>query len=164
MNFGTAYDIATLLGDGTVLMENGFASDGATERYDPGTGTFSLTGAPGFRDLDASSATLLTNGKVLSTLESRDPSDEAEVYDPATGTSTATGKMTTLRGYSTATLLPEGRVLIAGADFPATTDSGRAELYDPITGTFSTTGDMVTRSRYFHAATLLPDGTVLRRR
>jgi WD40 repeat protein len=162
LTFGTAWDIATLLGNGRVLMEAGFAGDeGVTELYDPGAGTFSLTGASGFRGLGATSATLLTNGKVLATLESSDdPADQAEVYDPSTGTSTATGKMTT-RGYSTATLLPDGKVLIAGEDFPGATGRGRAELYDPVTGTFSTNGDMVTRSRQGHTATLLPDGTVL---
>jgi hypothetical protein len=164
MAFGMQGHIATLLGDGRVLIEVGFSGDGVqgNQLYDPGTGTFSLAGAPAFPDLFATSASLLTNGKVLATLVSlRDPGDQAEVYDPPTGTSTATAKMTTLRRSSTGTLLPEGKVLIAGGDSPGVTGHARAELYDPVTGTFSTTGDMVTRSRQGHTASLLPDGTVL---
>ena len=70
------------------------------------------------------------------------------------GTFTPTGSMTIARSGYTATLLPSGKVLIAGGN------AATAELYDPATGTFTRTGDM-TAPRSNHSATLLPNGKVL---
>jgi hypothetical protein len=63
------------------------------------------------------------------------------------------------RDAHTATLLSDGRVLIAGgldeSNFPASVD-----LYDPATSTFSPTGSIAT-ARVSHTATALSDGRVL---
>jgi Galactose oxidase, central domain len=82
------------------------------------------------------------------------PLDSAETYDPATGTFSNAGKLTTTRDLHTATLLPNGKVLLAGG--PGAT----AELYDPTTATFTLTGNM-SAPRAGHTATLLNTGKVL---
>ena len=81
-------------------------------------------------------------------------------------TFTATGNLIEGRFYHTATLLTNGKVLIAGgySSTPRIDAFGgalaSAELYDPSTGTFAATGNMTTH-RARHTATLLPNGKVL---
>ncbi len=134
------------------------------------SGTFTRTG-----DLttgrESHTATLLTNGKVLITGGWAIATDwpvwaSAELYDPSTGSFTRTGDMTTARANHSATLLPDGKVLITGGFSSIVVGSSwngaltSAELYDPSTGSFIRTGDMST-ARYGHTATLLPNGKVL---
>jgi len=76
------------------------------------------------------------------------------------GTFTATGSMKNLRYHHTATLLPGGKVLVAGGVVGGQLPVPQAELYDPQAGTFSAIGNL-NQSRYFHAATLLPNNKVL---
>src|SRR5437588_39524 len=70
----------------------------------------------------------------------------------------AVGSMTTPRIGHTATLLPSGKVLVAGGGGGVLL--AQAELYDPATGTWSPTGSMAI-ARSGHTATLLPSGKVL---
>src|SRR6266850_1374272 len=69
-----------------------------------------------------------------------------------------TGSLATGRSWPTATLLPNGKVLVAGGYGGGYLAS--AELYDPASGTWTATGSLGT-AREFHTATLLPNGKVL---
>jgi hypothetical protein len=109
---------------------------------------------------------LLQNGKVLIVGGSIGGSDEpvatasAELYDPETGTFATTGSMGAARSGHVATLLPDGKVLVAGGlGGPAFSFLQSAEIFDPSVGTFMPTGSMVS----FDAAIaqLLPNGMVL---
>jgi MYXO-CTERM domain-containing protein len=70
----------------------------------------------------------------------------------------ATGSLGTKRYEHTATILGNGKVLVAGGDNAAYLAS--AELYDPVAGTWAATGPLATARRY-HTATLLGNGKVL---
>jgi N-acetylneuraminic acid mutarotase len=81
------------------------------------------------------------------------------VYDPASGTWSMTGTMANPRYLHTATLLPNGKVLVAGGGIGAAALTA-SEVYDPASNTWSSVPSMV-RARYSQAAALLQDGRVL---
>jgi hypothetical protein len=84
----------------------------------------------------------------------------AEIYDPATGTWTATGSLTPGgRVLHTATALPDGRILITGG-WNGSAALSSAEIYNPATGAFSATGSMTT-ARANHKQAMLFNGRVL---
>src|SRR5436190_1360581 len=125
-------------------------------------GTFSVTGRLGTAR-ESHAATLLPRGKVLVVGGLRadghyPPLASAELYDPATASWSITASLGTARGGHTATLLPSGKVLVAGG--VSTSALATAELYDPATESWSTTGSLGT-ARVAHTATLLPSGKVL---
>ena len=168
---------ATLLRDGTVLVTGGIALDdvnlvASAELYDPQAGTWTAT-SPMHTARILDTATVLRDGRVL-VVGGADNSvgggalATAELYDPNNGIWTTTGAISKARVGHTATLLPDGTVLVAGG-WDGSGEGGAlvgpphfasAELYDPDTGTWTATGGM-DRGRAKHAAVLLSDGSVL---
>src|SRR5205807_10046166 len=99
----------------------------------------------------AYTSTLLLNGKVLVAEGADDPQNNvfnnAELYNPATGSWTSTGNLVTARADHAATLLSNGKVLVAGGfiDYGLAQVTNRSELYDPDTGMWSSTGNLNQR-------------------
>ena len=157
----------TLANYGKVLIAASSVSGTSAELYDPATGKFTATGSMQ-HPRAGPTATLLGNpslpgyGKVLIVGGNTTAGDlTAELYDPATQTFSDTlGGTSVLRTGHTATLLLDGRVLVAGGTDPNTGPTVTAEIYDPRTGTFTPTGNM-TIGRVGATATRLQDGSVL---
>ena len=151
-------DTATLLLNGKVLVAGGDFEGNRAELFDPGRGTWTATGMM-ITPRTGHTATLLRDGRVLVTGGEERSGPTTELYDPSTGLWTATGDggktavdgagdrawMNTVRTGHTATLLPDGRVLVAGGVHTGGvyTQLASAELYDPISGRWTATGNMV---------------------
>ena len=168
----------TALLDGRVLLAGGLPVRGsevrATDRaelFDPATETFQALD-PMTASRTGHTATRLLDGRVLivggldSTCQASCPQrcwSSAEIFDPRTRTFASTGSMAIARAGHAATLLPDGRVLVAGGfspDLQGTDLATSVEIYDPATGRFTFAGRLL-RPRAEHQATLLGDGTVL---
>ena len=83
---------------------------------------------------------------------------------PAEGSFSTAAALVMPRAGHTATLLPNGKVLLVGGSPswpPTAAVATSAELYDPATNTFSATGSLAFARRGGHAATLLSDGRVM---
>jgi len=174
-SYGSA---VVLLSDGKVLVAGGesIATNrtlSTAELYDPRTNTWTATGS--MLTTHSAQGILLRNGLVLvaggcntwiKDVGCTSLTGSSELYDPRTGTWTATGSMVTPRFGNPLTLLPDGKVLATGgcgrvaSTGPCATIVASAEVYDPHTGRWSRTGSMDT-PRYGHTATLLPNGNAL---
>jgi hypothetical protein len=156
-----------VLPDGKVAVISGSDSSGVLKTmdiFDPSTNTFSLGAAQLTHGRLMPTHATLADGRVL-IFGGFDAGyiASAQIYDPTTDSYTAEVSSPTARAGATATLLPNGKVLIAGG----LTGSGNTtlvELFDPTAnsgkGSFTTMTSMLA-GRVSHTATLLPDGTVL---
>jgi hypothetical protein len=179
------YHSANLLSDGRVVLLGGTDSETA-EIWDPASGTSHLAGS--LTDYRANhTATTLADGSVLITggydgtglpdgrvLLIGGGAGEAwgegqgvavavaEIWDPVSMTFAPAGSLIEPRMWHTATLLPDGRVLVAGG-VPAGEPGAplaTAELWDPVSMTFSPAASLAV-ARGGHSATLMPDGRVV---
>jgi hypothetical protein len=156
---------SAVLLDGRVLFVGG-AQDSevaSSELFDPRTNTFSRTAGVMAEPRNGNSATTLLDGRVLvaggsgPTGSGAGPLNTAELFDPATGTFSPTGRMVIGSEAHVATLLADGRVLVLGA---LGSNSDLAQMFDPDTGSWTSAGTML-HSRFASTATLLQDGRVL---
>jgi uncharacterized protein YjdB len=161
---------ATRLNDGTVLIAGGFSGgspQAGAELYDS-TGQASTALATSMNSARADhTATLLNSGKVLivggyAVAGPAGVLQTAELYDPkAQNFTLTTGAPAVARAQHTATLLPDGTVLIVGGiDGNTGQPTTSAEIYNPQTDQF-TGASSLSAARYGHTATLLNNGTVL---
>jgi hypothetical protein len=164
---------AIRLQDGRVLVAGGWGggSSGATlrsaELFDPATGRWTPTANLGVRRY-GHTLTLLDDGNVLAVRGSSDGDfmdtlSDAELYDPHSGTWTYLGETGADSVGHTATLLHDGRVLVAGG-FSGAVGGNRvhavAVVFDPATRVWSRAADLPD-GRFDHAAIALPDGEIL---
>jgi len=164
---------ATVLADGSILIVGGFdthahKTQATAEVFDPQTQTFTLGTSHLTDDRFGHAACRLRDGRVLivggthwrvglptTVLAS------AEIYDPRTRLfHPAMGHMAAPRDRPTASLLPDGTVLIAGGQNKS--EGPRAcELFHPDTETFSPLPNKLGAARMAHADITLSDGRVL---
>ena len=171
----------TRLADGRVLVVGGASQadsftppHASAEIFDPATGNWTATGSLNVaRSLHT--ATLLADGRVFVAGGSASPLPasgaaltSAEIFDPTIGSNglfLPAGSLTVARMAHTATLLSDGRVLIAGGRGSATVPPpyhNTGEIYDPAGGgSFTLVGDLMATPRDSHRATRLNDGRVL---
>jgi hypothetical protein len=155
---------------GQVLIAGGYAATGpddSVDLYDPGTDHFSPGAHRMTTKRGSCTATLLRDGRVLFAGGNDGMPGfpiaiaSAELYDPTTGMFTPTATMTVARYQHSATLLPSGKVLIAGGLTTGSNPTGTAELFDPVAGTFRPTSQPLTKPRAYQGAALLRTGKVL---
>jgi N-acetylneuraminic acid mutarotase len=172
LNGGRAGHQAMVLADGKVLIAGGEVFQSGrwfnyktAELYDPTTGGWSSAGTMNHAH-NQFAAVLLANGKVLVISGWSDVSSDmwlqrsTELYDPITRSWTLTGDLMIARAYPTATLLPNGKVLLVGGGDDYIGGLDTAELYDAATGQWKFTGRL-NAGRTWHTATALPNGKVV---
>ncbi len=164
------FHTATLMTSGKVLVAGGIALNGyptpTAEIYDPAQNLWSsVQSLPVGRAYHT--ATLLPNGRALiaggldqDTSNNITFLTDALVFEPSTSSWSAAGALATARIFHTATLMPTGKVLIAGGGdvvSPNFLPAATAELYDLNSNAWAATGSL-ENGRGHHSSTLLSNG------
>jgi N-acetylneuraminic acid mutarotase len=164
---------ATLLVNGKVLVTGGSSASAflsSAELYDMSNDTWSPAASMAVPRRNHT-ATLLSNGKVLvaagggcGSCGSYGYTNSAELYDAAIDTWTPAASLALPHADHTATLMADGRVLVAGGSisFPGENPQD-TEMYDPVSDIWSSAGTILGEpiDPRYSSATLLPDGKVL---
>jgi len=172
MNIARSRHAAALLSSGKVLVVGSFgagvpcANGSTTELYDPGTDTWTASGAMAIPRGDVGLAILSPSGRVFvgagrTCGGPTDPSNTAEVYDPSTGTFTSvTGTMSGQHGAPVAAAFGTNKAVLAGG-WPGYGTTSYAEIYDGASNTWSSTPKMTVDRGDLGPSVTLGDGRVL---
>jgi len=161
---------ATLLADGRVLVAGGSALVKTAEIYDPATGEWGATG-PMEEQHTAGTATLLPDGRVLvlgvlsyGGIPYPPPGfldlPSTEIYSATTNTWEAGAPMSIPRWGHTATMLPDGKLIIIGGYSWYGQALANVEIFDSASNRWYAARPLAS-PRANHTATLLADGTIL---
>jgi len=162
---------ATLLADGTVLISGGIDTGGASlaslERFTPSGATFGALAETLPAGLSEHTSTRLADGRVLlagGRLSGGGAAGAAYIFDPlASGArlTTVTASLAVARRRHSATLLGDGRVLLAGGLDGAGQALAAAEIFEPVGASFTATAADLGVARFGHEALRLLDGTTV---
>jgi hypothetical protein len=164
---------AILLGDGRVLVVGGANEAGqdqpssliSAEVYDPVANTWSAAGEMRTNDGGRYASYALAplgNGMALAAGGGEDgtPASTAELFDPATRSWSTTSRMTYARSDASATLLPDGRVLVLGGQGISGEWLTTGEIFDPHTNRWTLVAATLKTGRQGQVAVPLRDGRI----
>lgn len=162
---------ATLLNDGTILVAggtNGLNILSSAEIFNPATEAFTPTSGSMSNPRDLHTATLMDNGRVLiaggtsTNSVSTGSISAVDIYYPDTKLFIPTTPMAAARSNHTATLMPDGKVMVVGGFGAGDVITGTAEVFDPEHMTWTTVNPLPgAATAALHTATLLKDGRLM---
>lgn len=145
---------------GKVLIAGGMAQE-VPELYDPSTGEFSALAAAGAPANAPGAPFELADQRVLfiAGIDADGEYKDNYIYDAATGSFTAIDSLDVELSRYSASLLPDGRVLVAGG-YSEGAGSTALRFIDPTTGEVTMSNAAMAAPRYLHTASVLPSGRV----
>jgi len=174
MKFSHLYGTATLLEDCRLLLTGGYNANTQSEIYYPEGKIFKVVDSLMSSERFFHTTTRLADGRVLAAGGGVDINGTwstyatVDIFDPSTGLWNQVAPMLHARRAHTATLLPDGQVLVTGGTTGGKNDGaeagaqiGTAERYDPVANTWTELPSQLLTARTFHTAALLPSGAVL---